>query len=178
MVEGLLLFAVVFLVTFGFGLPLASRASWRMAFRAHRKQDHRHVTRISATTSLTAVEFKEDNLTWPSMVERAPTAMPALTWPSSDWDDEHFGKIRPSSAPRRQLESVPEPTPVVPSSSTSFPLKRTSEPTVEVGQLEGPPGRDQINAMIDDVGIVGAVKSIMASEGWTFQDAARFVSRR
>jgi len=144
--------------------------------RAHAVQNH--------TSKMEAIEIKAIEMRWPSLTAQ-PSKGHDLEWPSTSWDDPHFGQWQKltdgASAPSEPTKTatpakVRKAKPRAKSKASglrSAPARSSGEPKSNAGG----PTRAQIESLIEHRGIAGAVEALMSQYECDFRTAARMLAQ-
>lgn len=147
------------------------------------------------------LELDEFTMLWPSErpAARRRVVLPELPWPSETWDDEYFGSGRtvplPEPAQIRRPKPQPTPPPRRRQARQAFPPQRapkpqsqafqrarqadarTTEETFFQGGSSNLPDPAEIKAMVNQMGLAGAVQHIRKQTGWDFKRAAQHLAQ-
>ncbi len=193
MVVELLMFFGALVPTLLVGVPLALAMSRPGSLRAHPSRGS-HVPRpkVEVARAFEPLDLGPDPVHWPS--ERAwPTStIRSPDWPSASWNDEHFGRAGKKHAP--PVEPAPEAA--EPRRGVRRPARRPTPELVvfetapppapvlvnEIGSPVGlpntmAPDREEIERLIDELGLAGTVQRIIDRTGWDFRKAAQHLAR-
>ena len=187
------------ITTIAIGGPIASSLVTPHVFRRPSRRDP-HETRARPVPGggFKPLDLGPDPMEWPSQKEWSSSGKRDAEWPSREWDDEHFGRhwregtvvesqdagfhaMAERSAERgggeaaamRRAESRRRGT-------SPHAAKRASpaeSPRAEAPPARQAPGREELEAMIVDVGLAGTVQAIMERTGWDFRKAAHYLAR-
>jgi hypothetical protein len=195
MIEVLMFFGAL-VPTLLVGVPLALALSKPGAFRAHASRG-KHVPRskVEVARAYAPLDLGPDPVHWPSERPWSSSGVRNPDWPSASWNDEHFGKsAKKAAAAAAAVSAQPAPEPA------RRPLRRASRaPTPELGVFEPvpppapvlvneigrapglptlqAPDREEIERLIDEVGLAGTVQRIIERTGWDFRKAAQHLAR-
>jgi len=149
-------------------------------------------------------EIEGMQLHWPSESGRDDAAFRNLPWPSSTWDDPHFGKaLTGDMATALELDQdTPQPARQrlddLRQRAATKPRQLASRAQQEVQQVRERAEEDffeavdrgrkkvskqlgfdpaDVPAMVREYGLAGAVERIRKQTGWDFKDAAQFVAK-
>jgi hypothetical protein len=151
---------------------LARAHQWR---RAAPRDDRREVTAYTRTGSaFEPIDMGIDPVKWPSERGEGFKSVELPPWPSLTWDDPHFGRKRaPVRAAPSKATTPPEPvTTGSDATGSSAPPQSASLPT----RLAAPNSRE-VEQLIDQLGLAGAVKEIMQRTGWDFKKSAQYLAK-
>lgn len=73
------------------GLPVMQRVVDHRLTRHHEPYIEPHRARFISGTTIEPIDFGPDPVKWPSEVRSDRPTRPELQWPSTQWDDDHFG---------------------------------------------------------------------------------------
>jgi hypothetical protein len=193
----LLMFFGALVPTLLVGVPIALALSKPGALRAHASRgSHVPRTKVEVARAYEPLDLGPDPVHWPSEHPWPSSSVRDPDWPSASWNDEHFGKSAkkaaataaaaaasapPPAEPRRGLrraprspqhelvafEPIPPPAPVL---------------VNEIGAAPGlpnlqAPDREEIERLINELGLAGTVQRIIERTGWDFRKAAQHLAR-
>ncbi len=81
------------------------------------------------------------------------------------------------SAPPQPRPASLKPNQRRPDQRAQRPEKRAKPPAASGGLARQPPSRDELEALIVDVGLAGTVQAIMERTGWDFRKAAHYLAQ-
>ena len=194
MVVEVLMFFGALVPTLLVGVPLALAWSKRGSLRPHPSRD-RHVSRakVEVAPAFAPLDLGPDPVRWPSERAWPVSTLRTPDWPSASWNDEHFGK-----AAKKHASPPAEPAPPAPEPRRTLrrPAKRPASELVayepvpppapvlvhEIGTALGlpnlqAPDREEIEHLIQEVGLAGTVQRIIDRTGWDFRKAAQHLAR-
>jgi hypothetical protein len=194
----LLMFFGALVPTVLVGVPVALAMSRPGALRAHAARgSHVPRTKVDVARAYEPLDLGPDPVHWPSERAWPSSTFRSPDWPSASWNDEHFGmrakkaaaaaataaaasapppeesrrNLRKTSrAPKTELvafEPVPPPAPILVNEIGSAP----GLPNLQA------PDRDEIEQLIQDLGLAGTVQRIIERTGWDFRKAAQHLAR-
>lgn len=149
-------------------------------------------TPVEITRAFTPLDLGVDPVRWPSERPWVLAAnLPVPTWPSRSWNDEHFGKQWEKNktkadiddrgfhalAARRDAPPTESPTKVLRTSKGPPPAKPVGEPALVMPADVEIPTRAELEALIDQVGLAGAVQAVMQKTGWDSKRAVQALSK-
>ncbi len=169
-------------ITVMMALPIALRLAGRQAWRSPARRDLRQPLGAGAVLgpAFEPIDMGPDPMAWPSEGGGAFVSVDLPPWPSTTWDDPHFGKKRGATAPLT-VETQPAPPSPRPSparqdaSPQQAPRARAQAAQPPPGGA--PPSAHEIERLVGTVGLAGAVKETMKRTGWDFRTAAQHLAR-
>jgi hypothetical protein len=189
-----LMFLAALVPTVLLGVPLALALSRPGALRPHAARG-RHVPRprVDVARAYVPLDLGPDPVHWPSERAWPSSTSRSPDWPSASWNDEHFGKAgkkallaiesarpaaelrraarRPHRGPTTDPLVVVEPAPVPASALVPQVGAAIGLPNVQA------PSRDEIEHLIEQLGLAGTVQRIIDRTGWDFRKAAQHLAR-
>lgn len=193
MVEVLMFFGAL-IPTLLIGVPLALAVSKRGSLRPHAARG-KHVPRpkVEVARAYVPLDLGPDPVHWPSERAWPSSARPSPDWPSASWNDEHFGRKKSAAAPQPAPQPHPEPRRGAPRRPTRRPAPEdlvvyepqpTPAPVLinAIGSALGVPNtrapdREEIEHLIEQLGLAGTVQKIIDRTGWDFRQAAQHLAR-
>lgn len=179
------------------GLPLVTRVA-DAHLRTRAISDERApVERMSQayTTKFAPLDLGPDTMTWPSESDRGTPYADALSWPSTHWGDDAFGKnesnkkaeasIRATEARREQAtarraaegandagatKAVARPAQPAPVTAKAK-AKAPGEPT------PGVPSHDEVKALIRSKGLAGTVRHLTQTTPLSLEQVTELILR-
>lgn len=160
------------------GLPLTQVLIDRQLHRSHGNTSAPRGDRAPASLrpGFTPLDFGPDPMLWPSQRADERPARPELSWPSSTWDDPHFG--RHAAAPPKAPEGPARPRSEKPKeekrkgggkSSGGSKGERKAKPA------DGLPSVEELESLIAENGITTVAAMLMQQNGWTVEQVARWI---
>ncbi|MBX2797986.1 MAG: hypothetical protein KTR31_09965 [Myxococcales bacterium] len=216
MVLEIALLIVGLVTTVAIGAPLATSMVQPHLFGTRKRQSAEgHRERRAQVVAFTPLDLGEDPMRWPSAHPWPNRMSIGQSWPSKEWEDEHFGAHwrdgrmvetddagfhamagrRFDSSVREEdeeasrasyLEAAKAQQEALAVASQQQPTNKAAsqkrEPVAQslptsLALTSQPPPREQLEAMIAEVGLADTVQVIMEQTGWDFRKAAQYLAR-
>ena len=190
-----LFYSLLGLVLGAAAILLPSMAFFSLSERAFLRPkvegQHRKHTLTSHLSLMKRVEIKEIEMQWPSQTA-VPSVDHDLAWPSSTWNDTHFGQFAARAAENAQQNADRRAVEKDTSKKSRISRKGTEKvPNARAVDWVGLAGDDlavgsppangpsvaEIERLVKSQGIAGAVESLMKTYGWDFRRAARELAK-